>query len=270
MRTSWRSGHPSPKRADRRIPIVGCYVASVPLHLEDFTERSYDALLAVATARYRFEPFGTTAAVPHVLWRHDVDVSMHRAVALAEIEAARGVRSTWFLTFHSTFYNLLERQLTELAGRLAALGHWIGLHFDAAYYEGEPDLVDHMAAERSLLESVVGAPVDAVSFHNPDLTGMDEVRDDVLAGMVNAYGRTLRERYGYVSDSNGYWRFRRLADVLEAGDDARLHVLTHPEWWQAESMAPRERIQRAINGRARSVGEGYDALLARAGRLNAR
>jgi hypothetical protein len=245
-------------------------VASDPLHLDDFTEHAYGAALAAAAARYRFEPFGTTAAAPHVLWRHDVDASMHRAAALAEIEAAQGVRSTWFLSLHSTFYNLLEREPTELARRLAALGHWIGLHFDAAYYDGDADLVAHMAAERALLESVVGAPVGAVSFHNPDRTRIQDVRDDVLAGMVNAYGRTLGERYAYVSDSNGYWRFRRLADVLEAGDEPRLHVLTHPEWWQAEPMAPRERIQRSIDGRAQRVAESYDAALAEAGRLNAR
>jgi hypothetical protein len=244
-------------------------VASDPLHLEDFTERAYGAALASAAARYRFEPFGTAAAEPHVLWRHDVDASMHRAVALAEIEAEHGVRSTWFLSLHASFYNLLERETTDLAVRLAALGHWIGLHYDAAYYD-DGDLLEHLAAERALLESVVGAPVGAVSFHNPDRTGVEDVRDDVLAGMVNAYGRTLGDRYAYVSDSNGYWRFERLADVLDAGTEPRLHVLTHPEWWVAEPMSPRERIQRAIDGRARRVGERYDEALAAAGRLNAR
>jgi hypothetical protein len=245
-------------------------VASDPLHLEDFTERAYDAALAAAAARYRFEPFGTAATEPHVLWRHDVDASMHRAVALAEIEAEHGVRSTWFLSLHSSFYNLLEHESTELALRLAGLGHWIGLHYDAGYYGDGADLVENLAAERALLESVVGAPVGAVSYHNPDRTGVEDVRDDVLAGMVNAYGRALGDRYAYVSDSNGYWRFERLADVLEAGVEPLLHVLTHPEWWVVEPMAPRERIQRAIDGRARRVAESYDAALAAAGRLNAR
>ena len=244
-------------------------MARDPLHLEDFTERGYTAALAAAAARYRFEPFGTGAAEPHVLWRHDVDVSMHRAVALAEIEARQGVRSTWFLSLHSAFYNLLEREMTELALRLASLGHWIGLHFDAGYYGTAVDLHEPMALERALLEGVVGAPVGAISFHNPDATGVEDLRDDELAGMVNAYGRSVRERYAYVSDSNGYWRFRRLADVLDGGAEPRLHVLTHPEWWQAVAMTPRERIQRAIDGRARRVGDSYDAGLADAGRLNA-
>jgi hypothetical protein len=240
------------------------------LHLDDFTERGYAAALMVARTRYRFEPFGSTAEEPHVLWRHDVDVSLHRAVRLAEIEAEHGARSTWFLSLHSAFYNLLEREMTERARRLAELGHWIGLHFDAGYYAADDDLPECMAFERSLLERVVGAPVEAVSFHNPDVTGVAELQHDAFAGMVNAYGRGLGERYSYVSDSNGYWRFRRLADVLAAHDEPRLHVLTHPEWWPPDPMAPRARIQRAIDGRAQSVGDAYDALLATAGRRNAR
>jgi hypothetical protein len=241
-----------------------------PLNLDDFTERGYVAALTAAVAAYSFKPFGTDAAERHVLWRHDVDVSMHRAVRLAEIEVEHGARSTWFVSLHSAFYNLLERDVTERAARLAELGHWIGLHFDAFYYAPNDDLEERMAFERSVLEQLIEAPVGAVSFHNPDLSHAESLRDDVLAGMVNAYGRTLRERYAYVSDSNGYWRFRRLADVLEAAEEPRLHVLIHPEWWQREAMMPRERIQRAIDGRAHRVGEAYDELLAGAGRFNAR
>ena len=64
----------------------------------------------------------------------------------------------------------------------------------------------------------------------------------------------------YVSDSNGYWRFERLPEVLAAGAHERLHVLTHPEWWQEEAMSPRERILRCIAGRARRRGDRHDPL----------
>ena len=45
----------------------------------DFTESAYRDVLAQAISRYSFEPFGTESAAPHVLWRHDVDFSVHRA-----------------------------------------------------------------------------------------------------------------------------------------------------------------------------------------------
>jgi hypothetical protein len=86
--------------------------------------------------------------------------------------------------------------------------------------------------------------------------------------MVNAYGRYLRQHWGYCSDSMGIWRHRRLRDVLEAGEDERLHVLTHPEWWVPEPQSPRARVARAIEGRAARQHDRYDRLVEEMGREN--
>jgi hypothetical protein len=239
----------------------------------DFTEASYEALVATARERFAFEPFGTGADVPHVLWRHDVDVSVHRALALARIEARAGVRATYLLSLHSAFYNLLEPGVAERARAIADHGHWIGLHFDLAAYDGldaAPELVRRIERERALLEDWVGRPVTALSFHNPDVIEVPGMRAERLAGLTNAYGDALASRYEYVSDSNGYWRFRRLEDVLADADIDRLHVLTHPEWWPPDAMSPRARLERAAAGRAHSVLEANDADLERFGRLNVR
>ena len=92
---------------------------------------------------------------------------------------------------------------------------------------------------------------------------------DDIAGLVNADGAGIKARFAYGSDSNGYWRFRRLADVI-ADSGPLLQVLTHPEWWVPEPMAPRARVQRAIDGRAAYMAAKYDAALADAGRENVR
>jgi hypothetical protein len=44
--------------------------------------------------------------------------------------------------------------------------------------------------------------------------------------------------------------------------------LTHPEWWQTIAMAPRERIFRAVYGRATAGLQDYDQLLKDLGRRN--
>lgn len=235
----------------------------------DFTEEAYASMVEAAASRYTFEPFGTKASEPHALWRHDVDFSVHRALALARIEAERDTRATYFLSLHSELYNLLEPAVLERARAIFALGHWAGLHFDAGLESGTP--VDERAArERELLETVLGVPVDALSFHNPDVHEVPSLRDERVGGMVNAYGSGIGERYLYVSDSNGYWRHRRLPDVLDDGSTDRLHVLTHPEWWQAEPMSPRERLERCIEGRSAATRSWYDGLLAEHGRENVR
>ena len=240
-------------------------------HYADFTEDRYREMLAMAKRRYRFEPFGTEEEAPHILWRHDVDFSVHRALRLAEIEAEEGVRATYFLFLHSELYNLLEADVFTVAMRILELGHWLGLHFDPQFYARDDaggDVEPSIERERRLLEELTGTPVGALSFHNPGVGGLEVPDADRLAGIVNAYGRGIRERYSYVSDSNGYWRHRRLPEVLEAAEEERLHVLTHPEWWQPEPMPPRERVERCIEGRARAAGRWYDELLERMGREN--
>jgi len=234
---------------------------------DDFTEAEYDRLVRLACERYRFVSFTNwrDASPGTVLWRHDLDFSVHRALALAQIEADAGVRATYFLSLHSAYYNALENDVAARVHEIVALGHELGLHFDPTF-ETAREPLDALAAERRLLEEVFGVPVSAFSLHNPVVAGWSADADEV-AGMVNAYGAGLRERFSYCSDSHGVWRHRSLRDVLEQANDERLHVLTHPEWWVPEPMPPRERVTRAIDGRAARTQDRYDrvssAILAR-------
>lgn len=246
---------------------------AVHYRYDDFTEEHYAHLLELAKRQYAFESYGTANPAPHVLWRHDVDFSPHRALRLAQIEAARGVRSTYFFLLHCEFYNLLENSVRDVVLEIVGLGHDLGLHFDLAFYGlacSRDECERALTFERDVLQRVFSAPVPAFSFHNPDTGNALSFADNVLGGMVNTYGRSLREGYRYVSDSNGYWRFARLHDVLGESATMPLHVLTHPGWWTPAAMSPRDRISRCIDGRARRTHLFYDDLLNRYGRLNVR
>ena len=238
----------------------------------DFTETAYAALIDMAKQRYRFATFGERTADRHVLWRHDLDTSVHRALRLADIEHDRGVVATYLFALRLPYYNLLEPAVAASARRILALGHHAGLHFDASAYAEEDwtleRLETRLAEERDLLAGILGSPIDAVSFHDPTAGNLLRFDQPELAGMRNAYGRGLRDGYGYCSDSNGYWRFAPIAEVIVAGAHDRVQVLTHPEWWTSEAMPPRRRIERAILGRARAAMHGYDDHLARSGRRN--
>lgn len=239
---------------------------------EEFTEAGFRRLLVSLNAGgYRFAKYGEPTGDRHVIWRHDVDSSMHRAARLAEIEAQEGATATYFVNPRCAYYNLLEPEITRLLQRIRGLGHDIGLHFDAApedlSFWTAPELEATVANERNLLETIVGATINSVSWHNPDLSNLLEFDENKIAGLNNAYSTSLRRNYIYCSDSNGYWRFQPMAEVIAAGHD-RLHLLTHPEWWTPEPMSPSARIDRAILGRARAVRRDYDALLVKAGRSN--
>jgi hypothetical protein len=251
----------------------GARLAAPPTTFGDFTEDGYRSLVEAARGRFAFEPFGTTSKRPHVLWRHDVDASVHRALALAQVEARAGVCSTWFFTLHSSFYNLLEPSVGERARAILALGHWLGLHFDPSAFAGisaESELEARVDEERQILERWLGVQVHAVSLHNPDVDDVPGMRADEIAGLPNAFGSGLAHRYEYVSDSNGYWRFRPVTDALRDPGIERLHVLTHPEWWVPDALSPRARLERSVEGRARRTLADYDALLDRHARVNVR
>jgi len=245
-------------------------------HLEefsDFTEESYRDLLRCAKKNYKFVGYKDNLDGHHILWRHDLDASMNRALRLAQIENEEEVISTYFIFPRCLYYNILNPLTHALVLKIIALGHQIGLHFDPTHFgKGltRGRLIEAIAAERDLLKREFGAEPTAVSFHLYGVLEEPMPDDDDLAGLVNAYSRRLRDTYSYVSDSNGVWLYRRLRDVLADSREDRLQVLTHPEWWTDEVMPPRARLQRAIDGYAAAMERWYDATAAKSGRPNIR
>ena len=67
----------------------------------------YRELLDAAQAGgYRFAFFDRSPEPGTVLLRHDVDLSLDAALAVAELEAEAGAAATYFLMTRSEFYNL--------------------------------------------------------------------------------------------------------------------------------------------------------------------
>ena len=236
----------------------------------DFTEVAFAQLLRKLTERnYQFATFGSTPSGRHVLWRHDVDFSLHRARALARIEQELGAVGTYFVNPRCAYYNVFEPGIASILKEIAALGHVIGLHFDPAAHGRTswdlPSLEAAVALDRSLLELAATCPVACVSWHNPDQTDILTYEHDRIGGLHNAYSGWLRQNYEYCSDSNGYWRFAPMTQVIER-EHERLHLLTHPEWWTPEELSPWDRTVRCTQGRADSTLQAHERLLALAGR----
>lgn len=237
---------------------------------EDFTEVNYKKLLVLAKKRYEFNSYcDINWGTRFVLWRHDCDYSLNRSFALAKLEASEGVRSTYFLNPHCEYYNLFEKSQCDLVREIIEMGHEIGLHFDASFYGplDETRLIKAVGDEADLLERLFGIRPGSFSFHNPGPETLAWEADQ-YAGLVNCYSKRLKNEVGYCSDSNGYWRFRRLEDVLSVASDSCLQVLTHPGWWQPNAMPPRMRILRSVHGRALANIKQYDESLQRHGRIN--
>ncbi len=117
------------------------------------------------------------------------------------------------------------------------------------------------------MRELLGVEPVAFSFHNPDNACLS-FDEEEYGGLVNCYSWRFKHECGYCSDSNGYWRFHRLYDVLSQARDQCLQVLTHPGWWQKAPMPPRQRVFRCVYGRAAATLHAYDNILEKMCRRN--
>lgn len=244
-------------------------------HFEDFTELNYQNILDLIKKNYDTVFFSDYKKPgKNLLLRHDVDYSIHRAYRLAQIESENNIYSTFFLWMHCPYYSIFEEEIYDLINQIISLGHEIGLHFDYGFYQrrrlDQDRIREFLIFEKNILEKTFGRSLKVFSFHDPSDEVLKYYTDDKYCGMINTYSKYLKDHYDYCSDSNGYWRYQRLEDVLVKADSEKLQVLLHPEWWVPEIMSPRQRISRCIDGRCRRNHEHYDNTIERAGRLNVR
>jgi hypothetical protein len=233
--------------------------------VNDFTQSSYAHLLDTAAARFTFCRLGDVLLGDNIaLWRHDIDFSPHRALALARLESERSLPATYFVLLSSPFYNPFEPGIVQILKDVAALGHDIGLHYDASLVAGDLSAQEkRMRLEAEMISAATGCPIKSFSLHNPTLSTGPALDDISHAGFINATASALRSTFEYCSDSNGCWRFRSLHEVVADTSVRRLYALTHPEWWTPQLMTPDERVGRAVDGRAASVLGSYRTFMRR-------
>jgi hypothetical protein len=176
----------------------------------DFSLSHYRELLEAAkTGGYRFAGFDRPPGAGDLLLRHDVDLSLPAAIAVAEVEAEAGAWSTWFLMTRSVFYNLGSSEgegalarLQQLGGRVAHHAVWPHVDLDERF---EP----------------------VVAWHNPDPGYMTAP----IEGAANVMAAPWFGPDHYRSDSNQHWRHGCPHEQLAGGEFEWLQLLTHPEIW---------------------------------------
>ncbi len=242
----------------------------------DFTLENYRRLLRLAVSKgFVFSDYNTDSSMKAtdkartIVWRHDVEFSVQRAFKMAKVEAETGIKTHYFFQLHCEFYNIFEKNIYVLAKEIQALGHYVGLHFDAHFWgvKDKGHLQECLSIDKHILELLLDTKISSFSFHNttPELLAHNDL---YYADMLNVYGREIREKYRYCSDSTGFWRFERLEDVLQDDSIKYLQVLTHDGMWQDTPMAPRQRVLRSIEGRAQNLIAYYDRCLAELGQKN--
>jgi len=159
--------------------------------------------------------------------RHDVDLSLDAALAMARIEGGLGARATYFLMTESRFYNLSSHAGRDAIAELRELGHAVGLH--AVYPNARLD-------ER--FDRVI-------AWHNPDPEYMSEPID----GAVNVMQSPWFTPGHYRSDSNQAWREGCPHGELASGTFEWLQLLVHPEIWVYEGTTMRQTMEAMLEAK---------------------
>jgi hypothetical protein len=185
---------------------------------------------------------GLEAPAKSLILRHDVDFSLDRALALAELEQGLGVQATYFIMVSNPFYNALAPRSRRLLARIVELGHEIGLHWDSSTYPtSEEDAALHFCREIELLGAAAGVRIRCASQHIPINTPLFNFDAHIE---FEAYSERLMSRYRYVSDSSMVWRGPTPLELLEEGAD--LYFLAHPIWWTTAGTSQYGKFQYAL------------------------
>jgi hypothetical protein len=181
-------------------------------------EHYRELLEAAREGGYRWAGFERPPRPGDLLLRHDVDLSLAAAVAMAEIEAAAGAWSTWFLMTRSVFSNLDSSESEQAIERLRAAGGRIAHHAVWPHV----DLDERFEA--------------VVAWHNPE----PEYVSEPIAGARNVMAEPFFDPGNYRSDSNQKWRHGCPHEALARGELEWLQLLIHPEIWVYEGKTMSE------------------------------
>jgi hypothetical protein len=168
-----------------------------------------ELLEAAAAGGYRWARFDSEPKPGDLFLRHDVDLSLEAALAMARLEHELGAHATYFLMRESVFYNLDSALGRDSIAELRDLGHAVALH--AIYPRAVKD--DRFDA--------------VVAWHNPD----PEYVHEPVSGFVNVMQAPWFTQGKYRSDSNQHWRHGCPHEELRAGGFEWLQLLIHPEIW---------------------------------------
>jgi hypothetical protein len=220
-----------------------------------FTYEHYRGLLRSARAGYAIAGFDEPRPErPFLLLRHDVDFSLEPALLLARLEAEEQVRSTYFVLPHAG-YNLFGDPAFSSLREILALGHRLGLHYDASFYaRNRLPASEAIRREATILEERFSTRVSAVAEHNPGRVPRPEPLE--LGRLVDAYGPAFTSHVKYLSDSCQFWREGCACGFLDPSQNPRLQVLVHPIWWSEEGRPADEALRAHTLGR---IAEAWEA-----------
>lgn len=202
----------------------------------EFNLGNYRRILARALELgYSFQTFSGYLEKPQekvILLRHDVDVSLERAMEMAQLEEGLKILSTYFVRLHASFYNLLDHDNLKRLQELLVGGFEIGLHQEVNRCSEDIRVaVELLKREKALLETLLGQPLRGVSAHLPKRKAL-RGSAELLAATGFDYSPSqeiFNQGAIFISDSNRQWKEFSFQEALGRSDKILANI--HPVWW---------------------------------------
>lgn len=233
--------------------------------MEKFSLEYYKLMLLDAKKNHEFVFADEIESVdkPSIFLRHDVDLSLHSAQTMAQLEHSIGICSTYYLRLNGSYYNIFSNEGYAIVREILTLGHQIGLHFDTGFYdEMGIDFEEGIKRDRQLIEICFNTTIHSVSQHRPFSLGQAEGHLFERLGLLFTYQKNLMNKFKYISDSGQRWREGDLSQHL---DKSYLQVLVHPIWWTPGGEPWQEIMNNNLTRIQRGLSEKNNLLINRYG-----
>jgi hypothetical protein len=190
------------------------------------------------------------------LVRHDIEFSLPRALRMAEIDRALGIRSTFFAQVKNGAYNPLAPLNRDILRKIHALSHHVGLHFYVTDIKpgDEAETLRQLEFQTKVLEETLGQPVTRFSYHRPPLWAL-KLDLDGKSPLINAYAPRFFELTAsgetpksikYMADSQHAWKYGHPLDFRDKYD--RFQLLLHPDEWSDNGSDAAQNFHELIDG----------------------
>ncbi|SOC38417.1 polysaccharide deacetylase family protein [Ureibacillus acetophenoni] len=191
-----------------------------------------------------------------VILRHDIDLSLDKAVEIAKVEKELGVKSTYFILLTTNFYNIFSKESYNKIMQIKNLGHVIGLHFDEKRYAITTidEMENYILEELKILRQLLNEEVNVISMHRPSKLILEN--DIQIKDVINSYSKKYFKEMKYVSDSRMNWR-ENVIEIIQSNQYKKLHILTHPFWYSTNDEPIEEKLKRFLQN---AIVERYHHL----------
>ena len=226
------------------------YSKNGPLEdLMEFTFSFYKKVLSEVKEHLVFDFFNSKHTSGRVFLRHDVDIFPENIRNLCEVESELGIRSIFFFQPDSPFYNFLSKTISKTIAEIAEQGFQIGLHIDAATLQSTGEVNEEVHRLFNFYSGFF--PLQRiVSFHRPPQRVLNNL---IIPGFINTYEDRFFKNIRYYADSKRNHFYEGLRDSLQRDRETNLQLVTHPYWWDFDTLNIESLYSRLLATRRRSL-----------------